>query len=111
MQINELANAGITAVSDDELTTDPLKIVQNLEKHRKAIYTARRIENDIAIKEKIQDKIQNRYDNFKTSTTKMIDSILQRYTDYVQFQNISIPNEIITELYLIQEHIQKYYKN
>ena len=41
----------------------------------------------------------------------MIDSILQRHTDHVHFQNISTPNEIITELHLIQEHIQRHYEN
>src|SRR5439155_1455129 len=77
----------------------------------KALYTARRIENNTAHRERIQQHIQNRYDNFSTNTTKMIDSVLHRHTDRVHFDNIKTENELITDPVQIQSKINTHFEN
>ena len=41
----------------------------------------------------------------------MIDSILHRHTDHVQFQNIIMPEEVVTDPFLIQEHVKNHFEN
>ena len=82
-RINELTETDINQTNISDLTNDLSLTIQNLEAYRKSLYTARQIKNNNALRDKIQEHIQNRYDNFKSSTTKMIDSILYRHIDYM----------------------------
>jgi len=41
----------------------------------------------------------------------MIDSILHRHIDHVQFQNIIMLEEVVTDPYLIQENIKNHFEN
>ena len=111
LQINELTGIDIILIDTSDLINNHLIAIQNFEIHRKSLYIARRIKNNNVLRDKIQGHIQNRYNNFSNNTTKMIDSILHRHIDCVQFQNITTPEEVITDYCLIQEHIRVYFKN
>jgi hypothetical protein len=86
-----------------------------LKHQQKMIYQARKIENNLAHKQKIKNNIIKWHNNFMTNTTKMINSILQRYTDPVIFNNITHsdkntadPKEIKKE---IKKHFEEWTKN
>ena len=98
-------------INISDLINNYLIAIQNFKIHRKSLYTARWIENNNALRDKIQGHIQNRYNNFKSNITKMINSILHIYIDYVQFQNIVILEEVVTDLCLIKEYIRNHFEN
>ena len=82
--------------------------IQNFEIYRKSLYIARRIKNNNTWRDKIQGYIQNRYNNFKSNTTKMIDSIINRYTQLVDFNQIILPDSIITNENEIKTEVKNY---
>ena len=86
-------------------------LIQDIKEIHKVLYTARQIENNTAHRERIQQHIQNRYDNFSTNITKMIDSVLHRHTDHVHFDNIKTENELITNPVQIQLKINTHFEN
>src|SRR5205814_8519502 len=96
-------NLATTEVSSTFLLT--------LKQTQKTIYQARKLENNIAYTQKINDHILNRQNNFSTNTTKMIDSVLQRHIDPVIIHNITKHNDIITEPNEIKEEIRKHFKS
>ena len=59
---------------------------------------------------KIKQHINKRYNNFKSDTTKMIDSILKRHTDIVTFNNIKTPDSLITKPKEIKQKIQDHFE-
>ena len=63
----------------------------------KSLYNARNLENTHQIREHINQAVNRRCDFLQTKPTKMINSILDRYSEPVHFNNIKIQNEIITE--------------
>jgi hypothetical protein len=78
--------------------------------YQKSIHTARQTENNIAHKDKINQHINTRYNNFQTNTTKMIDSILNRHTDPVHFENIKTEDKVYTTAKEIKQQIQQHYE-
>src|ERR1043165_1616168 len=85
-------------------------IIKLLKHQQKMIYQARKIENNMAHKQKIQSNIAKRHNNFSTNTSKMINSILQRHTDSVILNNITHPSEIIVEPKAIKKEIKEHFK-
>ena len=84
--------------------------LQLLKHQQKAIYQARKIENNMAHKQKIKNNIIKRHNNFATNTTKMINSILQRQTDPVVLNNIIHSDKVITEPQEIKKEIKKHFE-
>ena len=84
--------------------------LQLLKHQQKAIYQARKIENNMAHKQRIQNNIIKRHNNFATNTTKMINSILQRQTDPVVLNNIIHPDKVLTEPQEIKKEIKKHFE-
>ncbi|CAG8800722.1 41257_t:CDS:1, partial [Gigaspora margarita] len=82
----------------------------NLKLSQKAVYRARRVENNLAHKEEIEKHINNRFNNFAQNTSKMIDSILNRHQDPVVFHNIKTENTIVTKPKQIKEEVRKHYE-
>src|SRR6185436_2462001 len=94
-----------------QTTNTALEDTIKLLKHQqKMIYQARKIENNMAHKQKIQSNITKRHNNFSTNTSKMIDSILQRHTDSVVLNNITHPSKIITEAKAIKKEIKEHFE-
>jgi hypothetical protein len=102
---NELTKMNFSQILDANHAYEEISSI------RKALYTARRIENSAALRDKIQHHIQNRYDNFNANTSKMINSILHKHTDLVHFYNIVTENDIITEPDQILEYVQIHFEN
>ena len=76
----------------------------------KTLYNARNLENAKFLREHINTAISNRYDRLLTNPTKMINSILNRHTDPVHFDNIKTNNDLITDPTQIKSHIQQHFQ-
>ncbi|CAG8831217.1 10076_t:CDS:1, partial [Cetraspora pellucida] len=72
---------------------------------------ARNIKNQTAKNQHIKNCIERRYQNFQNNTSKMIKSILKKYTDPVILHNIRTHDNIITEPDEIKTAIQEHFKN
>ncbi|CAG8675099.1 6224_t:CDS:1, partial [Dentiscutata heterogama] len=68
------------------------------------------IENQQHQKQIIHNNIVKCQQNFTDNTTKMIDSILKRQSQYVQSINIITPSTVITEPKEIKKAISKYFE-
>ncbi|CAG8660993.1 14193_t:CDS:2 [Gigaspora margarita] len=75
----------------------------NLKLAQKAVYRARWVENNLAHKEEIEKHINNCFNNFIQNTSKMIDSILNRYQNLVVFHNIKTEDIVVTDPKQIKE--------
>ncbi|CAG8518709.1 18999_t:CDS:1 [Gigaspora margarita] len=76
----------------------------------RAIHKAYSTKNLTKHKEYIIDYlITSWYQNFLDNTILMIDSILKRHTDCINFNNIYTPNTIITKPKEIKEIIRTYF--
>ncbi|CAG8834595.1 9417_t:CDS:2 [Gigaspora margarita] len=71
--------------------------VKKLKVCQKGIYKARKLENNLAYKQKIESYIEKRYNNFTNNTKKMINSILQRHKALVIINSIAYENYMITD--------------
>jgi hypothetical protein len=91
----------------EETTQEKVEIIKE---YQKMIYKARKLENEITRRQEIENHIKKRYDNFASNTKKMIDSILQRNKEPVEFKNIKKVNQIITEPTEIKEEIKKHFE-
>ncbi len=75
----------------------------------KSLYNARNLENTYQIREHINQAINKRCDFLQTKPTKMINSILDRYSESVHFNNIKTQDGIITEPTEIKSAIQQHF--
>ena len=75
----------------------------------KSLYSTRNLENTYQIREYINQATNKRCDLLQTKPTKMINSILDRYSEPVYFNNIKIQNEITTEPSEIKTAIQQHF--
>ena len=85
-------------------------IISTLKELQKTIYSARKLENNIAHNDKIKQHITQRQNNFNTDTSKMINSILQRRSDPVIIHNITTMDDVITNPCRIREEVRSHYK-
>jgi len=74
------------------------------------IYKVRKLENEITHRQEIEKHIERRYNNFASNTKKMVNSILQRKKEPVEFRNIKKANQVITEPKEIKEEIKKHFE-
>jgi ribonuclease HI/endonuclease/exonuclease/phosphatase family metal-dependent hydrolase len=106
--INETHNFQIDLPPTD-ISLLPLWIA-NTKAYWKTLYNARNIENTKVIQQHINTAIQTRCERLSTHPTKMINSILNRHTDSVHFDNIKTDTSIITEPNDIKSHIQDHFE-
>ncbi|CAG8579727.1 5335_t:CDS:2 [Cetraspora pellucida] len=64
----------------------------------------------MAHKQKIKNNIIKQHNNFATNTTKIINSILQKQTNSVVFNNIIHSKKVTTELQEIKKEIKKHFE-
>ncbi|CAG8853149.1 24498_t:CDS:2, partial [Gigaspora margarita] len=87
---------------------DKRKKIEKLKGYQKAIYKARKLENNMAHKQRIEKNIQKRFSNFASNTKKMIDT---RYKPKNKIDNVwykGVKDEIsIEELKVIIEEAPK----
>jgi hypothetical protein len=79
--------------------------------HWKTLFNARNIENSQHLRQHINSAINNQCEQLITHSTKMINSILNRHIDPVNFINIKTTNSLITEPSQIKQHIQQHFCN
>ena len=72
---------------------------------------ARNLKLNLEQTERINFFINKRYDNFQNNTSRMLDSILKRKKEKVDFQKIITAEEIITEPRDIKEYTSKHFAN
>jgi len=97
----------ITSSSTAEEIKDKIK---ELMAHQKAIYRARKLENNMAHKQRIEKNIQKRFSNFSSNTKKMIDSILGRYKAPVTLNNIIHENYNTMEPKEVKQEIKEHFR-
>ncbi|CAG8453458.1 9614_t:CDS:2 [Dentiscutata erythropus] len=80
-----------------------------LTKISKQLRQLRKIEAEQTLRGKIQYHIMKRCQNIDQNTTKMIDNILKRYTDKIDFQKVVTTDDIITDSRLIKQAIRQHF--
>ena len=105
------ANLTIPNISQDEYNNSYDSTTNTLKEYKNIIWQARNTEKRNEQNEKIKFYNNRRYSDFKDNTTRMIDSILQRHTDQVNYEKIILNNEILTEPKDIKEATQQHFKN
>jgi len=85
--------------------------INNTQKEWKTLHKARDIENYTHIQQQITTATEKRCQALQTQPTKMINSILDRHTDYISFDNIKTENDLITDPKLIKNHIKNHFDN
>src|SRR6185437_75460 len=110
-KIKKLTNIDIQSLPpealDANLYPNSLQAITSL---KNTMYLARNLELEQEKKETINGAILRRYTNFTDYTTKMIDSILQRKKGRVHFDNVTLPDEVITEPQEIKETTKKHFQ-
>src|ERR1043165_5818387 len=110
--IQSLTNIPITPLTQLDINSSQLSNTINIIKeHRKTLYHTRESENKQALSQHITQQVEKRYNNFTSNTTTMINSILNRHIDTVLFDNIKLPNSVITKLQEIRQHIKDHFTN
>ena len=71
----------------------------------RTLYNARNLENLQHLRHHINSAINTRCEKILTQPTKMINSILNRHTDPIYFDNIKTEDNIITNPSCIKQHI------
>jgi hypothetical protein len=77
----------------------------------KTLYHTCEAENKQALSQHITQQVQKHHDNFTSNTTVMINSILNRHTDPVIFDNIKLSDSIITKPQDIRQYIKDHFTN
>src|SRR6185437_7393071 len=75
----------------------------------KTLYNARNLENAHHLKQHIQTAINTRCERLLTYPTKMINSILNRHTDPVHFDNIKTQTNILTDPPEVKNYIRSHF--
>ena len=110
--IKSLTNIPITPLTQLDINNSQLPNTINIMKdYRKTLYHTRETENKLALSQHIAQQVQKRHDNFTSNTTVMINSILNRHTDPVIFDNIKLSDSIITKPQDIRQHIKDHFTN
>src|SRR5205085_7875787 len=66
-------------------------------------------ENSIHIRQQINTATEKRCLALQTQLTKMINSILNRHTDHISFQNFKTDTDLITDPNSIKEQVKNYF--
>ena len=107
--IKLLINIPITPLTQLDINNSQLpNTINTVKNYRKTLYHTHKIENKQAISQHITQQIQKHYNNFTSNTTVIINSIINRHTDPVIFDNIKLPNSIITKPQEIRQHIHSF---
>ena len=83
--------------------------INNIQKEWKTLHKARDLENYTHIRQQITLATEKRCQALQTQPTKMINSILDRYSKPVYFNNIKTQDKIITKPSEIKSTIQQYF--
>jgi len=86
-------------------------ILKHLKETAKMIWRSRKIESEQAQQDKIQYYINQRYEDFQTNTTRMIDSILHRRAECINFKKIIKPDQVLTDPIEIKEAARTHFQN
>ena len=88
LTIQLLTNLPIIPLILDDINFNKLSTtIKTIKNFCKTLYHTRDIENKQAISQQITQHVQTRYNNFTSNTTTMINSIINRHTDPVLFDN------------------------
>jgi len=113
-EIRDIAKLGQIEIGVDFGEQDTADIIRQkvklLQEYQKMIYKARKLENEITHRQEIEKHIERRYNNFASNTKKMVDSILQRKKEPVEFRNIKKADQVITEPKEIKEEIKEHFE-
>src|ERR1043165_3863333 len=106
-QINHAHNLTIDPPHSSQ--SDLATWLQHTKTFWKTLYNARNIENSKHLRNHINTSINKRCEQLLTQPTKMINSILNRHTETVHFNNIKTDTETITDPITIKQHISNHY--
>jgi hypothetical protein len=111
-QINEINQQQNLQI--EQLPTNPNMIpiwINNTQHEWKTLHKARDLENYTHIQQQITTATEKRCQALQTQPTKMINSILNRHTDHISFDNIKTENDLITDPKLIKNYIKNHFDN
>ncbi|CAG8852793.1 34965_t:CDS:1 [Gigaspora margarita] len=97
-------------LDENEMAEITQEKIETIQEYQKMIYKVRKLENKVIHRQKIENYIKRRYNNFASNTKKMVDSILQRNKEPIEFRNIKKVNQIITEPTEIKNKIKKHFE-
>ncbi|CAG8725091.1 12290_t:CDS:2 [Gigaspora margarita] len=97
-------------LSISDTIEDKREKIEELKGYQKAIYRAKKLENNMAHKQRIEKNIQKRFNNFANNTKKMIDSILSRHKTPVIINKIAYKGYNTTEPKEIKCKIKEHFR-
>ena len=106
---NKLTKQNIISIMDNDLFIPNVLLKAILHKKKDELQRVQNLELNLEQTKRINFFVNKRYDDFQNNTSKMLDSILKRKKEKVDFQKIIISEEIITEPRNIKEYIIRYF--
>ncbi|CAG8535986.1 3263_t:CDS:1, partial [Gigaspora margarita] len=85
--------------------------IKKLKEIKIIFWTACNIENNKEQNDRIKFYTVQRYNDMKENTTRMINSILNRRTDYINWKKICILDDVIVEESEIKTATRQYFQN
>ncbi|CAG8806373.1 805_t:CDS:2, partial [Gigaspora margarita] len=109
--ITEKIVVPITDQKRDDTEKEIREKVEMLKESQKMIYKARKLENNLAYKQKIESYIEKRYKNFANNTKKMISTVAY-YKDRapVIINSIIYENHMTTKPKKIKQKIKEHFR-
>ncbi|KAF0383397.1 RNA-directed DNA polymerase from mobile element jockey-like [Gigaspora margarita] len=109
-RIHTFSDLEYRALEAQDIHTDKFTATSmELKQVQQSLYKARTLENQKDKRNIINEYINKRYENFSDNTTRMIDSVLGRHMDIVNYDNIRTPSGIVTKAEDIQEATRHYF--
>src|ERR1043165_9612670 len=106
-----LAEIEIPSLTQSQLNSSSFDLITQIKHYKHIIWQARNFEKKQEQSERIKFYTNRRYTDFKDNTSRMLDSILKRRVEPVNFEKIILPDKIITDKHEIKETTHLYFKN
>ena len=117
-ELEEIRNkvTGLTEIEIEKIELEDFPpnrkiIIKKLKEIKTIIWNARNTENNNEQNDRIKYYTERRYNDMKENTTRMINSILNRRTDRVNWENIRTSNEVLVKEKDIKEATKQHYQN
>ncbi|CAG8828607.1 15284_t:CDS:1, partial [Gigaspora rosea] len=110
-KVTGLTEIEIEKIEPEDFPSNRETIIKKLKEIKTIIWNALNTENNNKQSDRIKYYTERRYNDMKENTTRMINSILNRRTDRVNWENIRIPNEVLVKEKDIKEATKQHYQN
>ena len=107
---SKLTDLEIELININDFTNSRDTIISTLKGKKNTIWISQNYEKQQEVIDKIKFYINQRYEDFRDRTCRMLDSILQRKAEPVQTDKVILPDKILLNKEEILQHIRSHSK-